>query len=355
MKKKYKLGVLGLGEGRSIISAALNSELWELKTICDLNEELCKARCNEFGITNYTTNYEDMLADPEIDVIGIYTPDQLHPLHIKQALKANKHVICTKPLMINLDEANNLLELQKETGKAVFVGQSSRFFEPLMKQREDYEQGKHGELVTLETHYISDARWFLERDWSHQKGFSWMYNFIIHAVDLALWYLPDITEVFGMGSTNQGAVPDTLKFLLKNKDGKFASVSGAYTIPSLRRKDDQSISCTLRGTDGISQGGYPKLDYYTNFPPISDEAKKISFEEKDGYYFRFENKSHHAGEYQNYIEYFANSLNKGEVPKPDLKEGIHTIAVMEALKESLETGKTVKVNEVLEKNHIHLS
>lgn len=114
MNKVYRLGILGLGEGRSVISAALSSPHWEIGNICDLNESLCQQRCEEFGITNYTTRYEDLLNDPEIDVIGIYTPDQLHSLHIRMALLAGKDVICTKPLMTSLEDANELLALQKK-------------------------------------------------------------------------------------------------------------------------------------------------------------------------------------------------------------------------------------------------
>ena len=84
MKKIYRLGILGLGEGRSVISAALSSPHWEIGNICDLNESLCQQRCKEFGLTDYTTRYEDLLRDPQIDVIGIYTPDQLHSLHIRR-------------------------------------------------------------------------------------------------------------------------------------------------------------------------------------------------------------------------------------------------------------------------------
>lgn len=360
MEKKLTMGVLGLGEGRSIISAVQNSKDWQLGCICDLNEELCKARCEEFGIERYTLDYEEMLKDGSIDVIGIYTPDQLHAQHIIMALEAGKHVICTKPLMVSLDDANLLLETQKKAGKHVFVGQSSRYFEPLRRQHEDYEAGKHGELVTLEAHYISDSRWFLERAWSHKKGFSWMYNFMIHAVDLAAWYLPNIEEVYGLGivSANTKAydlsVQDTLKVLLKDSSGRFASVTGAYATPTLGSAVQQNISCTLRGTKGISQGGYPKLKYYTNFEPIQKTAQLNTFDELHDYYFRFEQESHHAGEYQNYIEYFAKCFRDGITPKPDLKEGIHTLAVMEALEESLETGQMVKVSHILEKRNIQL-
>ena len=52
--KKLRMGVLGLGEGRSVISAVQSSELWELGAVCDLNEELCRERVREFGLSGYT-------------------------------------------------------------------------------------------------------------------------------------------------------------------------------------------------------------------------------------------------------------------------------------------------------------
>ena len=90
--QKLRLGVLGLGEGRSILSAALASEWWELACICDLDEALCRQRASEFGLTRWTTRMEEMLADESIDVIGIYTPDPLHAEHIIASLRAGKHV-----------------------------------------------------------------------------------------------------------------------------------------------------------------------------------------------------------------------------------------------------------------------
>ena len=153
------------------MSAVLNSEKWELKTVCDLNIDLCKQRAKEFDFHNYTTNLEEMLSDPEIDVVGIYTPDHLHATHIKMALSHGKHVVCTKPLLDDLVEAASLLELSHKVGKRVFVGQSSRFFEPMKKQRLDFENGAIGELVTVEAHYNADHRWFLGKGWSLQESF----------------------------------------------------------------------------------------------------------------------------------------------------------------------------------------
>lgn len=352
--KKYRMGVLGLGEGRSIISAALNSEHWELVNVCDLNEALCKERMEEFGLSKYTLDYNDLLKDESIEVIAIYTPDQLHGRHIRQALEAGKHVICTKPLLPSLQEAKEMLECRRKYSGVVFVGQSTRYFEPMLHQREDFEKGLNGEVVSVEAHYITDARWFLERDWSHQQGFSWMHNFMIHAVDLVRWYMPDIVEVYGCGVTSQNSKDkgllcnDTMKFLLKDAHGKFSVVGGSYATPTLKKEYEPSIACTIRGTKGITRGEYLKLQYNTHF----DKQGHVNnnYDDKHDYYFRFDGESHHAGEYQNYIEYFAKALDKGLTPKPDMEEAIVTLAVMEAMRKSIETGLPVRLEDVLIEN-----
>ena len=65
------------------------------------------------------------------------------------------------------------------------------------------------------------------------------------------------------------------------------------------------------------------------------------------YYFRFEGQSHHAGEYQNYLEYFVDSIEQNFTAYPDMKEGIGTIALLQAMDKSLQTGKPIKVQDIL--------
>src|SRR5207249_132251 len=153
------LGVLGLGEGRSIISAGLNSELWNVVQLCDLNEKLGKERCHEFNLTNFTTSLEELLANKSVDVVGIYTPDHLHAEHVIQALQAGKHVICTKPFLNDLSRAREVLAAQKKSRKQVMVGQSSRFFAPFARQRKHFESGAFGDIITVEAYYNADHRW----------------------------------------------------------------------------------------------------------------------------------------------------------------------------------------------------
>ena len=348
------VGILGLGEGRSTISAVLQSEKLRLKSMCDLSLELCRKRAEEFKVYDFTTDYQEMLDDKEIDIIAIYTPDHLHAEHVKQALLHNKHVVCTKPFIDDLSKAKELIELQRKSGKKVFVGQSSRFFEPMKKQRKDYEEGLIGDLISIESYYHADHRWFLEKPWSLQKSFKWLYGGLSHPVDFIRWYLPNIEEVMGYGmlSSNgkKGGLknPDTMHFIFRATDGRVARVSGCYTGPVQPVTRDSEMSCILRGTDGCSQGDYMDLRY-----AITDktgEERIITWEHKLKYFFRFEGKSHHAGEYQNYMDYFADSIEQNFTAYPDLQEAIGTIALLQAMDRCLQKGVPVKIKEVLAEN-----
>lgn len=345
------IGILGLGEGRSTISAALQSPKLQLKMICDQNIDICRQRADEFKVHEYTTDYNNMLKDKSIDIIAIYTPDHLHAEHVKLALQHGKHVVCTKPFIDDLSAAKELIGLQKLTGKKIFVGQSSRFFEPMKKQRKDYEAGLIGELITVEAYYHADHRWFLAKPWSLQQSFKWLYGGLSHPVDFIRWYLPNIEEVMGYGmlSSNgkNGGLKnfDTMHFIFKATDGRIARVSGAYTGPVQPVTRDSEMSCILRGDLGCSQGDYMDLRY-----AITDktgEERMLTWEHKLKHYFRFEGKSHHAGEYQNYLEYFVDSIEQDFTAYPDLNEGIGTIALLQAMDRSLHIGQPVKVADVL--------
>ncbi|PTQ95733.1 putative dehydrogenase [Mucilaginibacter yixingensis] len=346
------IGILGLGEGRSIISAALESKKVQLKMMCDISIEMCKHRAAEFNFHHYTTSYQEMLDDKEIDIIAIYTPDHLHAQHIIQALEAGKNVICTKPFIDDLGKAAELMRVAEKSGKKIFVGQSSRFFEPAKRQRKDFEAGLLGELITIEAYYHADHRWFLEKPWALEQAFKWLYGGLSHPIDFVRWYLPEVEEVMGYGMISSNGKTaglkneDTMHFIFRAKDGRIARVSGCYTGPTQPPLRDSGMSTVLRCTEGASQADYHELRY--SVTDKTGEEKIITWGDKAlKHYFRFEGQSHHAGEYQNYMEYFADSIEQGFTAYPDLKEGIGTVALLQAMDRTLKTGQPVKVADIL--------
>lgn len=350
MTKRLGLGVLGLGEGRSIISAALASEFWEVAQVCDLNEELCRARCAEFGLSRYTTSMDAVLADPAVDVVGIYTPDHLHAEHVIRALAAGKHVICTKPFLDRLDRAQEVLDAAQKADRRVMVGQSSRHFAPFARQREHWETGAFGKLHTIETHYNADHRWFLEKGWAKLDAFQWLFGGLSHPADFVRWYAADVCEVMGYASLSENGRdlglknPDTYQFVFQCANGVIGRISGAYSSPVAPTLRDSHMSCILRAAKGTSHADYYDLRYAWK---IGEKSVIETFEDHDDFFFRFGGHSHHAGEYQRYIEYFARCLASGETPKPDAAEGMGTVALLQAIDEAVTSGKPVRIADVL--------
>ncbi|MEX0326276.1 MAG: Gfo/Idh/MocA family protein [Puniceicoccaceae bacterium] len=349
------LGIIGLGEGKSILGGAEDSEYWKTALICDLDEALCRQRQQEYGIPAYTTDYAAMLADPEIDAVGIYTPDPLHAEHIALALRAGKHVICTKPLLTDLTRGAELLQLQRESGKQVLVGQSCRFFPTFMRQREDFESGQTGTLRSVEAHYHGDKRGGTSGKWGRKGGNDWIFTGLVHPADLAYWYLGGISEVTGFAVTSDSSKgrdgpEDIFHFVLKNEAGAIAMVSGAFGTPSAHPQAQSFIECTVRGETGTLSAKYPDFRYFTAIDGRTLSSEDYTYEH--AYYFRFGGSSHHVGEFRNYLEYFGKCLDDEAPSRPGLVDGLRVIATLTAMKTAIREERIVRVSEILEAHNL---
>ncbi|HZI31313.1 MAG TPA: Gfo/Idh/MocA family oxidoreductase, partial [Candidatus Binatia bacterium] len=244
---------------------------------------------------------------------------------------------------------------QEKSGKHVFVGQSTRFFASFKRQRAHFQSGVFGELNTVEAAYHADHRWFLQKPWAKQVAFKWLFGGLSHPSDLIRWYLPDIAEVMGYSSLSRNGPAgglqndDTFHFILKSASGKIARVSGCYSCQTVPSQRHSGMTCILRCENGASQADYHELRYAWK---LGRQSVIERFEGEEDFYFRFGGQTHHAGEYQNYIEYFANCLAAGETPAPDAREGVVTVALLQAMEESCATGQPVKLAEMLRQHGV---
>ena len=102
--KDIGVGVIGLGMGRTVL--AINEDKASrlaVRAVCDTNEELLARIKEQYRIPFATTDYRELIGRPEVAVVAIYSPDHLHMEHIEAAVKAGKHVICTKPMVVSLE------------------------------------------------------------------------------------------------------------------------------------------------------------------------------------------------------------------------------------------------------------
>jgi predicted dehydrogenase len=103
-------------------------------------------------------NYEDMLADKNVDAVCIGTPDHWHAKQTIDAMKAGKHVYCEKPMTHTIPEAMEVVETWKKTGKIMQVGVQSTSLPVWAKCRELLQDGKIGKVLQFQTEYFRNGR-----------------------------------------------------------------------------------------------------------------------------------------------------------------------------------------------------
>jgi predicted dehydrogenase len=360
------VGVIGLHEGRTLMVGLnklvppavglIKDEVYRAPHVravagCDLNTDKIEAARRDLPDLFYTTRYEEMLARDDVHIVAIYTPDHLHGEHIVRAFEAGKHVICTKPLVNTLEDAARILDAARRTGGKLLVGQSTRFFESFQRQRRAFEAGEVGVLELVDAHYIHRMDWYYEKgDWVANST-DWAYLGLSHPVDLVRWYLGRIEEVYAVGGRSAlgrryGAQSfDIYTVSLRAEDGRIGRAMGHYglhELPSARN----CIECVLYGVDGTSMAQYHDMRFwYTR--PDGTEVKEDMLYAQRGYYFNNETHGMHYGEFSNYAEYFARALLEGRDYSPNLEEGLETFCVMEAIKQSAQTGQPVTVRSLL--------
>lgn len=137
----------------------------KLSALSARNMEKAKAVAETFHIEKIYEHYEDMLLDKDIDVIYIPTPNDLHPIHTMQALKAGKHVVCEKPFTLQQEQATAIFTYAKEHGLFVMEAQKSVFL-PITNWLKQAIQDK----VIGEISFVQLSSYYAEGDHNH-----WMY------------------------------------------------------------------------------------------------------------------------------------------------------------------------------------
>jgi predicted dehydrogenase len=347
LEERLGVGVIGLHEGHTLLVALRESGLCRAVAGCDLDDSKRQSALGSSPGLFVTSEYEELLGREDVQIVAIYTPDPFHAEHIERAFDAGKHVICTKPLINDLADADRLVEASRRTRMRLQVGQSTRFYEPFQCQREHFERGSLGQIEVLDAHYNHRMDWYYEKSpWTLDKT-HWAYLGLSHPVDLVRWYLGEIAEVHAIGTRTSLAkeygmqTPDAICVNLKAKSGAIARVLGNYGFHELPRARSL-IECFLMGSEGSSLARYPDLRF-TYHDENGVEIEEDYHHSMAGYYYRHELKGMHYGEFCNYTDYFASRILSGEPNSPDLVEGLQTVRVMHAIVESLESGVPVRL------------
>jgi predicted dehydrogenase len=164
-QKNLKIGVVGTGFIGPAHVEALRRLGFVVAGLADYNPERAAARAEDLRVGKSYGSFEELAADPSIDVVHITSPNYLHYPHVKAALLAGKHVVCEKPLAMNSVESAELVALAKETRRVNAVNFNIRFYPLSQQARAMVQAGELGGLYIVQGSYLQD--WLLlPTDWN---------------------------------------------------------------------------------------------------------------------------------------------------------------------------------------------
>ena len=127
-----------------------------LYAIAASDEASSRRAAQRYHFQKYFSDYRQLLADPQVDVVHVLTPNSLHLEVVEAALQAGKHVIAEKPLGLGLDQALQLQELAENSGLICAVNFHYRHFPQVQRARALIAEGELGSLRLLQGSFIQD-------------------------------------------------------------------------------------------------------------------------------------------------------------------------------------------------------
>jgi UDP-N-acetyl-2-amino-2-deoxyglucuronate dehydrogenase len=198
-----RFAVIGAGAIGDVHARAIRSlpDGAALSLVVSTREATARRMAEAHGAGGYSTDYDAVLADPDIDAVSICTPSGFHADQAVAALQAGKHVMIEKPMAISLEAADRILAAERASGRKVAVVSQHRFDGSTEKVIAAIQAGDLGRLTSgiastawwRGQSYYDAGRW--RGTWAMDGGGAIM-NQTIHMIDLLVAMMGVPTEVF---------------------------------------------------------------------------------------------------------------------------------------------------------------
>jgi scyllo-inositol 2-dehydrogenase (NAD+) len=231
------LGIIGTGWCGGIRAiAAANSPLVGSLHLAEINPERLAEIQGRTGAVTATTDWELLVGDPDISALMISaTPESLHHPMAKAALEAGKHVLLEKPIALNLDEADELIEIAEGKGLKFSIGYSQRFNPKQALVKRSLSDGTLGDPVSvLVSRHITRS---LGAKIGSRTKLSPAAMEATHDIDFSLWCLEPRRPAKVYSQVAYGArraehgVPDTQIIVITMDDGVTVTISAGWSLP----------------------------------------------------------------------------------------------------------------------------
>ncbi|MGV7960814.1 Gfo/Idh/MocA family oxidoreductase [Photorhabdus tasmaniensis] len=375
--KKIRIGLIGAGYiGRAhAIAYTQAPTVFPLagRLVCEMvaevTTELAAKRSKALGFRRFTNNWHELVADPDIDVVDICSPNFLHKEMALEAIKHGKHVYCEKPLALNSTDAKLMAEAAKKAGVKTLVGFNYIKNPTAQLAKEIISKGEIGEVVhfygTHNEDYLADPRnpihWHCFND---QAGLGALGDLAAHIINMAQYLVDDIQTVCGdmdiVVKKRPKETGSSIMVAVENEDQAHAIVRfnhGAMGIIETSRiacGRKMGLNYVITGTKGtlsFTQERMAELKLYCHDEPANRQGFKtilIGPEHPD--YAPFCNGAGHGIGFNDQktveIRDLINGIANNQEMWPDFTEGWKVSRILDAIAHSYKEQRWVNVTEI---------
>ena len=306
-----------------------------LVAVCDIIPE----KADEFAAlykAKACYSIEELLQkETGIDLISICTPNGLHASHAVKALEAGYHVLCEKPLCINVEDGKKMIAAAEKIGKKLFVVKQNRYNPPVVFLKDMINTGMLGKIYSFQINCFWNRPPEYYTGWKGSKALDGgtLYTQYSHFIDLLYWLLGDVAAV--KTTAKNFAHPaiefeDTGIMIFEMKSGAIGSLN--YTVNSFEKNMEGSFTVFAeKGTVKIGGQYLNELEYChvsgvqsPNLPPGNPA---------NGYGFYSGSMSNHDKVYENLMI----ALKDDKHEFASAKDGLKTVEIIQRIYNSSQT------------------
>ena len=195
-----------------------------VKVACDADQKRLDHMCAIYRQIETTKDFEDVINDPEIDVVVVATPVRFHYPMALRCLEAGKHTFIEKPMATSTDECDHLIAVAKENGLTIMVGHTFIYSPPVRAIKKIIQSGELGEIL-----YISSRRLNLGL---FQQDINVAWDLAPHDISIILYILeemPIAVNCQGKAHLNP-SIEDVTNMTLSFPSGGFATIQNLSLI-----------------------------------------------------------------------------------------------------------------------------
>jgi predicted dehydrogenase len=333
--KPLGLGIIGMGVGGKLAPPISKDARINHIVLCDQSQERLDDVAAKVDIKDATTDWQALIRRDDLDVIVVASPDHLHHSMAIAALEAGKHVLCEKPMAMDLVEARQMIEAADRCRRKFAVNNVLRYFERFIALKKMVDDGVLGTIYAAEGDYIHNTLSLIRNGWRGPHRRSVMTGGGVHLIDLLRWIVGEVDQAFGYATRgvlteSESQSPDTMMSVLHFTNG---AVGKAMANMAAQRKALHNF--VLYGTKGVFINDEP--DAWLHLGHDSEPQRITTAYGPAG----GERYGKQVG-----LVHLLDCIEHDRTPLVDAREGARTLAVCDAINQSIRTGRPVNVQSV---------